>query len=173
MNTNSVKELLLKNFKGIQRGTNFILKTVPTDKLDYQPNKDMRKMGEIAMHIATLPLSNTFLIENEFKERPNPELSKKLFEDKFGSAYNENNFPVIFEKACEYFIDFYNKKTDVEFFTNTFTNFIYTKPTSFLQGFLSVEDHIVQHRGTLFAYLRLLNIPVTMMQYFGFEELKE
>ena len=68
--------------------------------------------------------------------------------------------------------DFYTKKTDAEWLNTTFTTFINPNPAPLLQGVIGVEDHIIQHRGTLFAYLRTLNVPVTMKQYYGMEELK-
>ena len=79
---NSVKEIILKNFKNVQQGTNFILKAVPKDKLNYQPTKEMRPMGDLAMHIATIPLTNTQLVQGVFKERPAPAAMQKVLEEK-------------------------------------------------------------------------------------------
>lgn len=168
----SMKDIVIQNFKGVQRGTDFILKSVPKDKLDYTPNKDVQqKLGDLARHIAILPFTATYFAENGIKERPNPDDMKKVLAEKFGQDFQNNNYTAMFTKACEYYLNFYGKKSDDELVNGTFTNFIYSSPTPFLKGFLSVEDHLVQHRGTLFAYLRALNVPVTMKQYFGMEEL--
>ena len=169
---NSVKEIILKNFKNVQQGTNFILKAVPKDKLNYQPTKEMRPMGDLVMHIATLPLTNTLFVQGVFKERPDPAAMQKVLEEKLGNVYKEKNYSAIFTKACEYMNDFYTKKTDTEWLNTTFTTFINPNPAPLLQGIIGVEDHIIQHRGTLFAYLRTLNVLVTMKQYYGMEELK-
>ena len=165
------KEILIKNFKNVQRGTDFILKAIPTNKLDYTPTKEMKKLGELAFHIATLPLTARYFSENEFKERPERDTILKLFSEKYGADLTKNNYSAIFAKSCEYFLNLFEKKDNNQFINGTFSNFIYRNTTSFLELFLSTEDHIVQHRGTLFAYLRTLNIPVTMQQYFGFKEL--
>ena len=168
----SMKEIVISNFKGVQRGTDFILKAVPKDKLDYAPTKDVQqKLGDLARHIAVLSYTGTLFVEGGNKERPNPDQMKKILADKFGSDLANNNYSAVFNKACEHFLNFYSKKSDDELVKGTFTNFINTSPTPFLKGFLSIEDHLVQHRGTLFAYLRALNVPVTMKQYFGMEEL--
>ena len=169
---NSVKEILMKNFKNVQQGTNFILKAIPKDKLDYQPTIDMRKMGDLAFQNALLPLTCTMFAQGMFKERPDQATMQKVLAEKLGSAVKENNYPAMFAKACEYMFDFYGKKTDNDWLNTTYTTFINPNPISFLQGFVGIEDHLIQHRGTLFAYLRTLNIPVTMKQYFGMEDLK-
>lgn len=171
MPMSSMKEIFVNNFKSVQRGTDFVLKTVPLDKLDHSFTKDGQKMGDLARHIAILPFTATIFVEGQNKERPNPDQMKKLLGDKFGADLAQNNYSGIFNKACEYFLNFYGNKSDEELINGTFMNFIYTNPTAFLKGFLSVEDHLVQHRGTLFAHLRALNVPVTMKQYFGMEEL--
>ena len=168
----STKDIIVANFKGVQRGTEFVLQAVPKDKLDYSPNKDVQqKLGDLARHIAVLPFTSALYAKGGYKERPNPDEMKKVLADKFGSDLANNNYSAVFTKACDFFLDFYGKKSDEELVNGTFTNFLYTSPTPFLKGFLSVEDHLVQHRGTLFAYLRALNVPVTMKQYFGMEAL--
>ena len=167
----STKDIIVSNFKGVQRGTDFVLQAIPKDKLDYSITKDGQKMGDLARHIAILPFTATLFAEEGYKERPNPDEMKKKLVDTFGRDLAQNNYSAMFAKACEYFLNFYGQKSDEDLLNKTFTNFIYTQPTPFLKGFLSVEDHLVQHRGTLFAYLRALNIPVTMKQYFGMEAL--
>lgn len=168
----SAKDVIIANFKGVQKGTDFILQAIPTDKLDYVPAEHMsQKLSDLARHIAVLPFTATYFAENSSKERPNPDDMKKLIGDKFGPDLAKNDYSAVFAKACDYFLNFYGNKSDSELVTGTFTNFIYTQPTSFLKGFLSVEDHLVQHRGTLFTYLRTLNVPVGMNQYFGREAL--
>ena len=139
--------------------------------MEFSLSKDGQKLGDLARHIAILPYTSTIFVEGGNKERPNPDAMKKILTDKFGSDLTQANYSAVFSKACEYFLNFYGKKSDEELTTKTFTNFLYTNPTAFLKGFLSVEDHLVQHRGTLFAMLRALNVPVTMKQYFGMEEL--
>jgi len=63
----SVKEIFLENFAGVQRGTDFILKAVPKDKVDFTLVKDGQKMGDLARHISLLPFTSTLFIEKEFK----------------------------------------------------------------------------------------------------------
>ncbi len=169
---NTVKDIVINNFLSVKRGTEFILKAIPMDKLDYAPAEHInQKLGDLARHIAILPFTATYFAEHTLQERPNPEEMKKLLGEQFGQDLAQNNYAGVFSKACEYFLTFYSQKNDDEFLNSTFTNFIYSTPTPFLKGFLSVEDHLIQHRGTLFAYLRALNVPVTMKQYFGMESL--
>lgn len=167
----SFKDLLLKNFNGVQRGTEFVLKTIPPKQLDFAPANGMKKLGELAFHVATLPLTFTYFVQNNSTERPAPEDIKLLLSDQFGSEIAKNNYQAMFGRSCEYFLEFFKKHSDDELAQKTFTNFIYQTPTPLFSAFLSVEDHIIQHRGTIFAYLRILGIPVTMKQYFGIEPL--
>ena len=170
MSPTTMKDVIINNFKGVQKGTDFVLKAIPKDKLDFSFTKDGQKLGDLARHIALLPYTSTVFVEGQNKERPNPDQMKKIVGDKFGADIAQNNYSAVFSKACEYFINFYSKKSDNDLANSTFTNFLYTTPTPYLKGFLAVEDHLVQHRGTLFGMLRALNVPVTMKQYFGMEE---
>jgi len=126
----SVKEIFLENFAGVQRGTDFILKAVPKDKVDFTLVKDGQKMGDLARHISLLPFTSTLFIEKEFKERPSPEQMKNSLADHFGPDLYEGNFSTMFRKSCEYFLTFCGKKTDSEIVGSTFTNFIYATPIS-------------------------------------------
>lgn len=167
----SYKDIIFENFVSVRRGTEFILKAIPQDKLDFALPDDGQIMGELARHISILPFTNTYFIENQSKERPPMEEIQKILGEKFGSSIQKNNYVEMFDLASDYFLHYFGNKTDKELVEGTYSNFIRPQPTPYLTGFLFIEDHLVQHRGTLFAYLRALNIPVTMKQYFGMEEL--
>ena len=78
------KEILLENFQRVKKGTEFILKAIPKESLDYSPGNGMRTLREIAFHVATLPFTSTYYVENKSTERPSPDKFKDLFDLKFG-----------------------------------------------------------------------------------------
>ncbi|MHA2100746.1 MAG: hypothetical protein ACW99A_18910 [Candidatus Kariarchaeaceae archaeon] len=164
----SAKEVVLKMYKNIQRGTEFVLDAIPEDKLDYQLDPKGAKLREIAFHAATLPLGAAIFAKGVFEKFPSiPDLMKALEDYLGGDLIKTKDYAAIFKKSCEVFLDHYNKFSDDEFVNSTYSNFLTGGPITHLEGFLGTQNHLLQHRGTIFGFLRSLQIPVSMHQYFG------
>lgn len=169
----SAKESVIKNFIGVQRGTDYVLQAVPSDNLDYQMDPKGTKLRAIAFHIASLPLGAAIFAKGIFEKFPSVPDLMEAFEEYLGDMIRSNDFPAIFRKSCEVFLEHYNQFTNEEFVKSTYTNFLTGGPITHLEGFLGTKNHVLQHRGTLFAMLRSLEIPVSMHQYFGMNPLEK
>jgi hypothetical protein len=162
---------MLRNYQNVRRGTNFVLKTIPSDQIDYIPQKGMRKLGDLASHIATLPLGS-YIFTSGIVEKFDASLLIDALKQKLGDLYDSKNYFQIFEKSNKYFLKFYEDLPLNDWVESTYTSATNPKPITYLQGFLGFQTHLLQHRGSLFTYLRTLDVPVSMKQYFGMEELK-
>lgn len=166
-----VKNSLLKSFQKLSKGTEFVLRTIPQDQLGFKPKPEMRSLGELAFHIATMPVGSVILAESDFKEFPPVEVLVQAMTERIGDV-ETTNYADIFVRSSKYYEEFISKKTPEELSTGTYQSFLMREPNTYVEGYLSMITHMIQHRGTLHAYLRLLDVPVSMTQYFGIKELK-
>ncbi|MHA1991220.1 MAG: DinB family protein [Candidatus Hodarchaeales archaeon] len=168
----SIKEIILLNYQNIQKGTEFVLKAISINDIEYAPQEGMRKLGDLAFHIATLPLGS-FIFTSGLVKEFNPVTLISTLKQRLGPLYDSKNFVKIFVKSNDDFLKFYEDLPVEYWIEKTYTSATNPKPITYLQGFINFQNHLIQHRGSLFTYLRTLNIPVSMKQYFGIEELKE
>lgn len=169
----STKETVLRVFQNVQKGTEYVLMAIPMDKLDHQLDSNSAKLKDIAFHIATLPLGAAIFAKGAFEEFPSvPELLKS-FKEHIGDIVDTNDYTEIFKHSCDVFLGHFNAFTDKEFIESTYENFLTRGPKTHLEGFLGTQNHILQHRGTLFGFLRSLGIKVNMRQYFGMKPMDE
>ncbi|MHA1982759.1 MAG: DinB family protein [Candidatus Hodarchaeales archaeon] len=168
----SIKEIILSNYQNVRKGTEFVLKAISLDDIEYEPQEGMRKLGDLAFHIATLPLGS-FIFTSGLVTEFDPVTLINALKQRLSSLYDSKNFSKVFEKSNDDFLNFY-KDLPAEYWTEkTYTSATNPKPITYLQGFINFQNHLIQHRGSLFTYLKTLNIPVSMKQYFGIEELKD
>ncbi|MHA2251568.1 MAG: DinB family protein [Candidatus Kariarchaeaceae archaeon] len=168
----STKDTVLKMFESIQKGTEFILQAIPEDKLDHKIDESGSSLGKLAFHLAALPLGSVLFANGTFTEFPAVEKLMEKLSEYIGEEMKNNDFAAIFRKSCEVFINYYQTITNDDWVNTTYSTFLSRGPTTPLQGFLSTQNHLIQHRGTLFAYLRTLEIPVTLKQYWGYKPLQ-
>ena len=101
----SAKETVIRNFKGVIRGTDFILQAIPSDKLNHQLDPKGTKLREIAFHIATLPLGAAIFAKGVFEKFPSVPDLMEAFKEYLGEMVRSNDYAAIFRKACEVFLD--------------------------------------------------------------------
>lgn len=167
----SVKEIILQNYQNVRKGTKFVLKAIPHDVIDYSPHKKMRKLGDLAFHLSSLPLGS-FIFTSGIVKKFEPNALIYALKQRLGTLYDSKNYAEIFEKSNEYFLKFYENLPAEDWIGSIYVSATNRKPITYLQGFINFQNHLIQHRGSLFTYLRTLMIPVSMKQYFGIEELK-
>ncbi len=157
-------------FKNIQRGTEYVLMAIPKDKLDHRVSPNSASIKELAFHISTMPLGATLFAKNLFDKFPESDVLMAEFEKYLGESMKNNDFPEMFRKSCEVCIEFFNSK---DWLNETFSNFLNKKERTYLEAFLSMQNHMIQHRGSLVSTLRSAGIPVTMQQYWGMRPLQQ
>ncbi len=155
-------------FENIQRGTEYVLMAIPMDKLDYSVEENTATIEDLAFHISTLPLGAALFAQNLFDKFPESDQLMAEFKKYLGDSLDDKNYPEIFRKSCKVFTDFFEGKED---WYKTYTSFLFRGERTYLEGFLSMQNHLLQHRGSLTTTLRSMGIPVSMKQYWGMKPL--
>ena len=161
----TLKDILIDNFKSLTKEPLFLLKAFPQDKLTYQPCKQMQKLGKLARHIAVIPFTATLYAEEYFCEHPAPIEVNNILTEIFGDDLANHNYAAVFAKSCDYFLSFYNTKCDESLVHKSFINSSNNEPTPYLKAFLNVQNHLAQHTGNLHTYIRELIVPEAVKQY--------
>ncbi|RMG31438.1 MAG: hypothetical protein D6732_14830 [Methanobacteriota archaeon] len=162
------KEIILQMFQRIQKGTEYVLQAIPEDKLEHRVSDNSASVKELAFHIATLPLGAALFAQNIFDKFPDNETLMNQFEKYLGDSLKNNDYPEMFRKSCQVCIEFFKQK---DWINETFANFLNKNQRTYLEAFLSMQNHLIQHRGSLVSTLRSAGIPVSMQQYWGMKPL--
>lgn len=155
----TLKDIIIENFKNLTKESAFLLKAVPQDKLEYSPNKKMKRLGKLAKHIAVIPFTATLYAEEFFCDHPTPAELNKVLDETFGDDLTNHNYAAVFEKSCDYFLSFYNTKCDESLVNKSFINPSNNQVTPYLKSFLNVQNHLATHTGELSAYIKELLLP--------------
>ena len=135
--------------------TEKLLKLVPADKLSWQPHHKARTLGELALHVASIPAKylqyaqdGTTTVETLTARQTSTTTVEIL---------------TVFEEG---------KKTALQILSNEFDKFqettwhltkneasIFSLPVPFFTRLL-VFNHLVHHRGQLVMYLRTLDVLI-------------
>ena len=161
----TLKDIIIGNFKNLAHETKFLLKAIPKDKLEYSPCKQMMKLSKLARHIAVIPYTATLYAEEFFCEHATPAELNKILDENFGEDLANHKYDAVFEKSCEYFLSFYNAKCDESLVNKSFIHPATNEVTPFLKSFLKVQNHLSLHTGTLNAYVRELVVPEAAKEY--------
>ncbi len=136
--------------------TRAFLESVPADKLDWRPHDKSMTLGELALHIASLPASmcdfaaaDSFDMENVDHQPASPESAEALL-PKFQESV---------EAAASYLGALDDEKAMQEWRLFKGDEELFSVPRiALLRSMLF--NHWYHHRGQLSVYLRLLDIPV-------------
>jgi uncharacterized damage-inducible protein DinB len=134
--------------------TKRVLDRVPADQLSWRPHRKSFSLGQLALHIASVPASATAAAATDTFEaatfsQPEPRNCQEIL-DTFGASL---------QSAREYL-----KKMDDSSLTSTWTLTRNGKPlmavprVAFLRSVLM--NHLYHHRGQLSVYLRIREVPV-------------
>jgi uncharacterized damage-inducible protein DinB len=155
----AIAESMLPEFDHETATTRTLLERVPDGKAAWKPHAKSMSLGELAIHIATIPQwTPTTLKRTEFDSNPpgGSSFTMPVFESsaKMLSTYDES------VKAARALLA---STSDGDFMVSwTFKNgghTIFSMPRAgVFRSF--VLNHAVHHRGQLSVYLRLLDIPL-------------
>ena len=158
----SIAEIILPEFDHETATTRALLERVPPDKAQWRPHPKSMALGELSMHVATLPRWTSFTLERtEFDMNPvgGPQLSRPAYQS--GEHLLQTHDDHV--RTARAIIA---RTSDGEFMVPwTLKNggrTMFNMPrTAVLRSF--VLNHIVHHRGQLSVYLRLLDVPLPSM----------
>lgn len=135
--------------------TESLLNLVPDDKLDYKPHEKAMSLGELALHVATIPHNNLDFAKNGQVEasvivyHPEPASKAEILE---GLSHSKTTMQSVLANDANSWLNNNWKLTDNG-------NVLAEMPTkAFIRSF--VLNHWYHHRGQLSTYLRALGLPL-------------
>jgi uncharacterized damage-inducible protein DinB len=152
----SICDEILAEFHEELTATRRILDRVPGDKLAWKPHEKSMSLGQLAMHIATVPAGIVHITSTDsfdvLRAKPTPPLPKSTAE--IHAALEESIRKV--EKALK---DGNDGTARASWHLMRGDQEIQTRPRFKIWRSLML-NHWYHHRGQLSVYLRLLDIPV-------------
>ena len=151
-------EALLPEFDHEMTTTRKVLERVPEDKFDWKPHVKSFSMGELAQHVATIPMwGSVTLSQSELDvagdQRPAPVKTRAELLSMFDQhvATTRNTLTGTADAALM-----------APWSLKRGTQTIFTMPRiGVWRGF--VMSHLIHHRAQLAVYLRLNDVPVPSM----------
>jgi uncharacterized damage-inducible protein DinB len=150
----SLADSFLQEIEQEAQTTKRVLDRVPADKLAWKPHPKSFSLGQLALHIASVPASVTAAATQDTFEapgfsQPEPRNRQEIF-DTFGASLQSARYSL--------------KKMDDFRLTSTWTltrngkTLMAIPRVAFLRSILM--NHLYHHRGQLSVYLRILEVPV-------------
>ncbi len=135
--------------------TEKLLKLIPPDKLTWQPHHKARSLGELALHLASIPskylsfaMDGTTTVETLTNRKMTTTVDEIL-----------TTFKVSKDKAFQMLTNDFDKIENKTWNLTKDSAIIFSLPVPFFTRLL-VMNHLVHHRGELVMYLRILDIPI-------------
>ena len=149
-------EPMLAEFAEEVAVTKRILDRVPADKLTWRPHPKSMTLGQLAIHIATVPGALATLVQADgldvSQAKFEPPQPKDLCEIQTAlensASQVESNLRAMTDAAANASFTFRNRQKE-----------LFTKPRTGVMRSIML-NHWYHHRGQLSVYLRLLEIPV-------------
>lgn len=139
--------------------TKRVLDRVPTDKLSWRPHAKSMSLGQLALHIASVPGSLAKILQQEeFEANPaNFESSSPKDIQEIHAAFDQS------VRAAEDFLNGISEQAAKASWSLTVKGKqVFTKPrVGVLRSIMM--NHLYHHRGQLSVYLRLLDVPVPVI----------
>jgi uncharacterized damage-inducible protein DinB len=139
--------------------TRRVLERVPGDKLEWRPHPKSMSLGQLGMHVASIPGNLSRLVQaNEFDASqanftpPSPSSVEEIL-----TAHDESL------RAAQDYLGSVDEQTSRESWRLTFKGkAVFTAPRGGVIRSLML-NHWYHHRGQLSVYLRLLDVPVPVI----------
>lgn len=153
----SMIEVIVNEFREESPATRRLLERVPNDKLGWKPHPKSRSLGELAIHVASIPrIAEVIATTEEFSAGSTPPTPVESAEQ-IRAVFDAN------VKAAESALGKLNEQTVMAPWRFLFRGKeIFRKPRAAALR-TNVLNHTYHHRGQLGVYLRLLDVPVPVV----------
>jgi uncharacterized damage-inducible protein DinB len=139
--------------------TKRVLERVPADKLSWKPHRKSMSLGQLALHIASVPGGLTKILQqNEFEANPanfDPPSPKNIQE--IHATFDQS-----LRAAEEFLNDMSEQSAQASWRLTVKGKHVFTKPRIGVVRSIMM-NHLYHHRGQLSVYLRLLDVPVPVI----------
>jgi uncharacterized damage-inducible protein DinB len=139
--------------------TRRVLERIPADKLSWKPHQKSMSLGQLALHLASVPgRLAKILQQEEFEPSPN----------NFQAPAPQNLDEVLaaFEQSCKDAEECFNSMSEQSAQANwrlmVKGKQVFSKPRIAVMRSIMM-NHCYHHRGQLSVYLRLLEVPVPII----------
>jgi uncharacterized damage-inducible protein DinB len=151
-------DALLPEFDREMTTTRKLLERVPDDKFDWKPHPKSMSLGQLAQHVATLPMWGSVTIT-----QPGIDLGP---DNQLPPMKSRADLLAAFDKHVTDTRAALNGRSDGEFMVpwtlKSSGHTVFTMPKATVwRGF--VMNHIIHHRAQLSVYLRMNDVPVPSM----------
>jgi uncharacterized damage-inducible protein DinB len=156
---NKMLEPMLSEFREEAKITRRVLDRVPADKLAWRPHPKSMSLGQLALHIASIPGRTSKLAQlEEF------DASQAAFDPPAAADLNEIH--AAFDQSVRSAEECLGSMTDEAAVGNWRLTFrgkeVFTQPRAGVLRSVML-NHWYHHRGQLSVYLRLLEMPVPVI----------
>jgi uncharacterized damage-inducible protein DinB len=155
--------VLLETFEGEAKQARCVLEAVKDSQMQYVPMEGMRTLGELANHLAQIPLLDPDFFNGKISDVENArareaELNRETTSDMIS----------ILDEGIKAMTQKFSNMSEDEFFSKTLTTFYEQGPKrNWAHYFPEIITHIAMHKMQLWMYLKLSGASVNMMTYYG------
>jgi uncharacterized damage-inducible protein DinB len=153
-------EPMLNEFRQEAETTRRILERIPPDKLTWHPHPKSMSLGQLAIHIATIPGRLGYIITQQDRLEINPEAFTPTPPKDLKEIHDT------FEQSCKDAQGFLQGMSD-EAAVAGWSLYVQGKPTFTLPRIAVLRslmlNHWYHHRGQLSVYLRMLDVPIPII----------
>jgi uncharacterized damage-inducible protein DinB len=152
-------EPMLSEFREEAKITKRVLERVPADKLSWRPHPKSMSLGQLALHIASIPGRTSRIAQLEEFDAAQANFVPPAPNDvrEIHAAFDQSI------ESAEECLSAMNERAALGIWRLTFRGKeVFTKPrTGVLRSIML--NHWYHHRGQLSVYLRLLEVPVPVI----------
>ncbi|MFW9832333.1 MAG: DinB family protein [Candidatus Thorarchaeota archaeon] len=159
----TIVDVLLKVFLHEAQQARCVLEAIKDTDLNYSPKEGMRTLGELANHLAQIPLLDPSMYSQEIADLKQAQAREK--------ALKRNTLPellTVFDEGIDAVQTRFSKMSETTFFAKTLQPF-YEQGDKKSWAYYMPEfiTHIAMHKMQLWMYLKLAGVKVNMMTYYG------
>ena len=151
-------DALLPEFDHEMTTTRKLLERLPEDRFDWKPHAKSFSLGQLAQHVATIPMWGSMTIsQTELDIAGSPPLPAMTTRSEILAAFDQN---VRTTRAA--IVDKSDAEWMVPWSLKSGAHTIFSIPRAGVWRSF-VLNHLVHHRGQLSVYLRMLDVPIPSM----------
>jgi uncharacterized damage-inducible protein DinB len=159
----STVDVLLGVFEHEAQQARCVLAAIGDKDMKFVPHEGMRALGDVANHLAQIPLLDPSFYVGEIKDMDQARAREK---ELHRSALAD--ILAVFDEGIQAVKKRFTGMSEKEFFTKTVKPFYEKGPAKnwayFMPEFIT---HIAMHKMQLWMYLKLAGAEVNMMTYYG------
>ncbi|MGE0431809.1 MAG: DinB family protein [Planctomycetota bacterium] len=150
-----LRELLVRQYTDVQRGTKRLLQLIPADKYDWAPAPGMRTLRELAGHLAVIARYATKgMVSGEWEMPESP------------ATVDRDIALAELQQSIDYTLAQIADISDAEF-ERRLVRMPWGPEMTVARAFAAQIEHEIHHRTQLYIYLKILGVDMNSLTLFG------